>query len=186
MSSPQNAEMTMVKNLKEKYGKSLDEWINLVNKKGLNKHNEILKFLKTEHGFTHGYANLVSLKARQTDAGSSEEGDLIKDQYSGEKENLKPIYDELIKKINAFGSDVEISPKKAYVSIRRKKQFAIIQPSTKTRVDVGINLKDTEPTKRLEESGSFNMMVSHRVRIEDKSQVDNELVGWLKEAYKQS
>ncbi len=182
MSSPQDAAMTMVKNLKEKYGKSLEEWIKDVNKKGLSKHGDILKYLKSEHGFTHGYANLVSMKARQTDAGSAESDDLVADQYSGDKSNLKPIYDTLIKEIKKFGSDVELAPKKAYVSIRRKKQFAIIQPSTKTRVDVGINFKDVPPKGRLEKSGSFNVMVSHRVKVSDKKEVDKEFDLLVKES----
>ena len=173
----------MIDSLKEKTGKDLSAWIKVVNKSGLEKHGEIVKHLKTDHGFTHGYANLVAHKARQSDAGSSAEDDLITAQYSEPKENLRPIYDELIKEISKFGEDVELAPKKAYVSIRRKKQFAIIQPSTKTRVDVGINLKGTEPTGRLEASGSFNIMVSHRVKVEDKSHVNKELIGWLKKAY---
>ena len=186
MSSPQDAEMTMLKNLKEKFGKSLEEWIKDVNKNDLTKHGDILKYLKSEHGFTHGYANLVSMKARQTDAGSAESDDLVSEQYSGDKSNLKPIYDSLIKEIKKFGSDVELAPKKAYVSIRRKKQFAIIQPSTKTRVDVGINFKDVPPKGRLEKSGSFNVMVSHRIKVNDKKEVDKELVSWLKKAYQES
>jgi hypothetical protein len=76
-----------------------------------------------------------------------------------------------------------VSPKKAYVSIRRSKQFAIIQPSTATRLDVGINLKGTKPTGRLEASGSFNAMVTHRVRVATIDDVDKELLGWLKQAY---
>jgi hypothetical protein len=132
---------------------------------------------------THGYANLVAHKAKHSDAGSSVDDDLISAQYSGPKYILQPIYDSLIKEISKFGKDVELAPKKAYVSIRRKKQFAIIQPSTKTRVDVGINLKGTKPAGRLEASGSFNTMVSHRVKLENKSGINKELIGWLKTAY---
>ena len=186
MSSPESAEQTMIKNIKEKFGKPLDEWIRIVNKAGLEKHSEIVKFLKTEHGFTHGYANTVAHKAKQTDAGSAENNDLVTAQYGNDKSHLKPIYDELIKHINKFGKDVELAPKKAYVSIRRKKQFAIIQPSTKTRVDIGINIKGKEPEGRFEKSGSFNSMVSHRVKLADKKEIDKELIGWLKEAYEQA
>ena len=88
--------------------------------------------------------------------------------------------------VKKFGADVEISPKKAYVSLRRNKQFAIIQPSTATRLDVGINLKGVEPAGRLEPSGSFNAMVSHRVRVSKPDEVDKELLGWLKKAYAES
>ena len=82
-----------------------------------------------------------------------------------------------------LGKDVEVAPKKTYVSLRRSKQFAIVQPSTRTRVDLGLNLKGVEPTERLEASGSFNAMVSHRVRLEKKGDVDKALKGWLAEAY---
>lgn len=96
---------------------------------------------------------------------------------------MRPVYDALIKRITAFGDDVELAPKKAYVSLRRNKQFALIQPSTKDRVDVGINLKGTEPGERLEASGSFNAMVSHRVRLGSPKDVDKELIDWLRQAY---
>ena len=81
---------------------------------------------------------------------------------------------------------VEISPKKAYVSLRRNKQFAIVQPSTATRVDLGINLKNIEATGRLELSGSFNAMVSHRVRLSKPGDVDAQVLAWLKAAYEAS
>ena len=105
------------------------------------------------------------------------------EQYAGPKAALRPIYDLLVKKIEAFGADVELAPKKAYVSLRRSLQFGLIQPSTATRVDVGMNLKGVAPRGRLEPSGSFNSMCSHRVRLESVKQVDAELLGWLRQAY---
>ena len=72
----------------------------------------------------------------------------------------RPIYDALMTAVAKLGSDAEIAPKKAYVSLRRNKQFALIQPSTATRVDVGINLKGVKATARLEASGSFNRFSS--------------------------
>ena len=186
--SPDEMAASMIANMPEKTGKSLDAWLKIANKamkaNGLAKHGEIVKHLKAEHGLTHGYANLVAHKALASDAGSAAStDDLVEAQYAGPKAHLRPIYDALLKAVGKFGKDVEISPKKAYVSIRRSKQFAIVQPSTKDRVDVGINLKGREPAGRLEKSGSFNSMVSHRVRIENPKQVDKELIGWLKDAY---
>ncbi len=178
-----DAAQTMINNLEKNTGKSLNQWIDVVKETGLVKHGEIIKMLKTDHGFTHGFANLVAHKAKGSDAGSvSNLNDLIVGQYQG-KESLKPIYDTLIQAIGKFGDDIEIAPKKAYVSIKRKKQFAIIQPSTKTRIDVGIQLKEYDLTDRLIKSGSWNSMVSHRVKLADLSEVNEELIGWLKEAY---
>lgn len=183
MSSPEAALQTMVRNLEKQTGKSFEEWIKIVRASKLTKARQITDFLKAEHGLSFGYANTIALKALGSDAGSSTAEDLIEAQYAGAKAQLKPIYDALLAAVQKFGSDVEIAPKKAYVSLRRKKQFACFQPSTVTRMDVGINLKGTAPTARLELSGSFNAMVSHRVRITKEAEVDKELIGWLRKAY---
>ena len=184
--SPAEMAQTMFDNMPEKTGKTIDQWLKIVARTGLSKHGEIVKHLKSKHGVTHGYANTIAHTALRSGASDHEDADLIASQYSGAKESLRPIYDALVKAVAQFGDDVEISPKKAYVSLRRNKQFAIIQPSTKTRVDVGINLKGVEPTDRLEASGSFNAMVSHRVRVSDKDEVDSQLIAWLKTAYLKS
>lgn len=186
--SPDEMTASMIANMPEKTGKPLEAWLKIAKQamkaSGLSKHGEIVKHLKAEHELTHGYANLVAHKALGSDAGSAAStGDLVEAQYAGDKAGLRPIYDAILRAVTKFGGDVEVAPKKAYVSLRRGKQFAIVQPSTKARVDVGINLKGWDPTDRLEKSGSFNAMVSHRVRVEDAKQVDRELIGWLKEAY---
>ncbi len=175
---------TMVKNLEEKTGKSLAQWVKIAKAMGDVKHGQIVKELKEKHGLGHGYANLVAHSAAgAVGENAPADDDLVAAQYSGEKAGLRPIYDQLVKAVLAFGGDVEISPKKAYVSLRRSKQFGLIQPTTKTRIDVGINLKGVAPTGKLEASGSFNAMVSHRVRVESASDVTKELIGWLKKAY---
>jgi len=89
----------------------------------------------------------------------------------------------VIKAVGEFGDDLEIAPKKSYVSLRRKKQFALIQPSTKTRVDLGINLKGKAAEEKLEGSGSFIAMVSHRVRLSSAADVDAGVIAWLKQAF---
>ncbi len=185
--SPADAEASMIANLKENTGKTLEQWLKVVAGAKLAKHGEIVKFLKDEHAMGHGYAGLVAHKHLKSDAGSAaDSADLVGAQYAGDKAALRPIYDAILKAVTAFGKDVEVAPKNAYVSLRRSKQFAIVQPSTKTRVDVGINLKGVPAGPRLEASGSFNSMVSHRVRLENAAGVDKELIGWLKQAYQAS
>ena len=181
--SPEEMAATMIANLPEKTGKSLDEWIAIVRSSGLEKHGQMVKLLKSEHGMTHGFANLVAHKAREQS--EPQEVDLVAAQYE-KKPDLRPIYDELAKAVESFGGDVELAPKKSYVSLRRSKQFGLIQPSTKTRVDVGINLKGDDATDRLEIAGSSMGMVSHRVRVTSLEDVDEELIGWLREAYERA
>ncbi|MEO1652317.1 MAG: DUF4287 domain-containing protein, partial [Bacteroidota bacterium] len=153
---------TMIDNMPEKTGKPLEEWLKILSEQSFEKHSQAVKFLKESHGLTHGFANTIVHLSKPAD---DEPEDLVAKQYQG-KENLKPIYQALVEKINGFGNDVELAPKKAYVSVRRKKQFAIIQPSTKKRLDLGLNLKGVEAQGVLENSGSFNAMCSHRIRLE--------------------
>jgi len=185
--SPEEMAATMIANFKDKTGKTVEQWVAIAKKSGADKHGQIVKFLKADHGMTHGFANLVAHKTLKSDAGSAgDDADLIAAQYVGPKADLKPIYDALIKTVKALGKDVEIAPKKTYVSLRRNKQFALVQPSTKTRVDLGINLKSAPAAGRLEKSGSFNAMVSHRVRLEKPGDVDKDVKAWLKAAYSQA
>ncbi|HNP62833.1 MAG TPA: DUF4287 domain-containing protein [Woeseiaceae bacterium] len=181
--SPEQMANAMIANLKEKTGKTLEQWIAITRKSKLAKHGEIVKHLKADHGMTHGFANLVAHKTLKSDAGSADnDADLVAAQYAGDKAALKPIYDALIKAAKSCGT-IEVAPKKAYVSLRRSKQFAIIQPSTKTRVDLGLNMKGEAAKGRLEKSGSFNAMVSHRVRLETVADVDKDVKAWIRKAW---
>lgn len=172
---------TMINNMPEKTGKSLEEWFQLLSAKGFAKHGEAMKFLKGEHGVSHGFANtIIQLHKQQATAG--EEVDLVASQYAG-KEQLLPIYEALISVVTSFGDEVEIAPKKTSVSIRRAKQFALIKPATKTRIDLGLKMKGKETTDRLGPSGPFGTMCTHRVQLTEVAQVDGELTKWLQEAF---
>ncbi|CAA9317758.1 MAG: hypothetical protein AVDCRST_MAG68-2756 [uncultured Gemmatimonadetes bacterium] len=183
MSSLSDATRSMIRNLEEKTGKPLAEWVQVARQSGHAKHRAILDHLKSEHGLTHGYANLVAMTALEADTPAAPDADPVAAQYAGAKAGLRPVYDRIVDAVRQFGPDVEIAPKKAYVSLRRKKQFGIVQPSTATRLDVGLNLKDAPATGRLELSGSFSEMVSHRVRVSSAEEADGELIAWLRAAY---
>lgn len=176
------ATQTMIENLNKNTGKTLEQWIEIVNAQNLNRHGEIMKFLKGSQGLSHGFANLIALKAKGTDAGSAENpDDLITKQYRG-KEHLKPIYDKLISEILTFGNDIEIAPKNTYVSLRRKKQFALLNPATKTRFEIGINLKGQEAKGMLVEEKP-NSMCSHKINLAKIEEIDEEVFRWIKLAY---
>jgi predicted transport protein len=176
------AMQTMIDNMHEKTGKSLEEWKTILQQKSFKKPGEAVKFIQEEYGATYGYATtIVNL---YTDGNKSGD-ELIENQYKG-KENLIGIYDHLMSVIRGFGNDITISPKKDSVSIIRKRQFALIKPATKTRIDLGLKIKNKDPEGRLENSGPFGVMCSHRVRLEAIEDIDHDVLAWLREAYEQS
>jgi hypothetical protein len=138
-------------------------------------------------GLGHGDANTLVHLALASDGQSAAQAaglsveDVIAGIYSEKKAPLRPIHDRLMASISRFG-DFEVAPKKGYVSLRRKKQFAMIGPGSATRVDVGLNMKGVPPTDRLlaEKPGG---MCQYKVKVAGTNEVDAELVGWLRQAY---
>ena len=179
----EDAAQTMISNLEKNYGKTLDQWIQIVTKEGFDKHGEIMRFLKEDHGFTHGFANLVAHKALKSDAGSaSDTEELIFKQYQG-KEHFLPFYEKLKAIIVVFGNDIEFAPKNSYVSVRRKKQFALLIPATKNRYEIGINLKGHEPEGILEIDTKTNGMCSHKIHLSEITDINPEVIKWIKKSY---
>jgi hypothetical protein len=182
MNDPAKAIATQLKNLEARSGKTLAQLHALVDKSGLGKHGQVRDMLKKDLGLGHGDANLVAalyFKAQERPAAA--DADPLDAIYAGPKAALRPIHEKLVKAIGKFG-DFEVAPKKAYVSLRRKKQFAMIGPGTKTRVDVGLNMKGVPATDRLVALPAGGMC-QYRVAVTDPKQVDAELLGWIRQAW---
>lgn len=184
MADPTAALATFARNIEAQTGRSVAAWADLLRAGPLKKHGEMVAWLKAEHGLSHGHANRLALTALAPPTNA--EGDPVAHLFEGDKAALRPLYDVLIAAALACGPDVEIAPKKANVSLRRARQFALIQPTTKTRVDLGLNLKSRDPAGRLEASGSFNAMFTHRVKLGAVAEVDDEVRAWLREAYQEA
>lgn len=185
MSSLDKAVQTQIDNIQKKTGMSLSELSAFVKKSGLSKHGEIREMLKEKLGLGHGDANTLVHVVLKTDGTSAAEGksmDAVLDEiYTGAKAGFRPIHEKLMKEINKFG-EFEIVPKKGYVSLRRKKQFAMIGPKTNTRFEVGINAKGFKKNSRLLEQPAGSMC-NYVVNVSDAKEVDAELVAWLRSAY---
>jgi len=173
---------TMIDNMPEKTGKKLEEWLQILGKANIEKHSMAVRFLKTEYGVTHGFANTIVTLSKEAPHSSE---DLVSNQYSG-KELLKPIYEILLSAIKNLGDDIVITTKKGSVSFIRKKQFVLIKPATKTRIDLGLKLKGVEVQGRLEGSGPFGTMCTHRIQLKSITDVDEEVIKWLSKAYETS
>lgn len=172
----------MLENLKAKTGHTLEEWKELITNQGFSKHGEIVKYLKESYSVTHGYASEIALKVLGSDADSaSNADDFVVSQYKG-KEHLKAFYDKLLAEIRQFGGEFKIDPKKTYVSLKRKKQFIILNPASKTRFEIGFNLKGVEPKGRLEAEKPMSIC-SHKINLDDISEIDKEVIDWVKMAF---
>lgn len=185
MSSPDKARETQLRNIETKTGKTLAQLKKALAASGLEKHGELRTHAMREFGLGYGDANTLVHLALSSDGQSAAEGkstgEVLDAIYVDKKAALRPIHDKLMAAVGNFG-DFEIAPKKNYVSLRRKKQFATIGPATATRVEVGLNMKGVPATERLlaEKPGG---MCQYKVKLTDPRDVDAELLGWIRQAY---
>jgi hypothetical protein len=185
MSSLDQAVQTQLNNIQKKTGKSLEEMAVVVKNSGLSKHGEIREMLMRDQGLSYGDANALVHAVLQSDgtrqAENKSQAEVMDEIFSGAKAGLRPIHEAVMAEIVKFG-EFESVPKKGYVSLRRKKQFAMLGPVTNKRLELGLNIKDLPPSERLIEQPKGSMC-NYVVRLTDASQVNAELVTWAKFAY---
>ena len=176
-----------LENITTKTGKTPEEFVALAQAEGLLepgvKAGQILAWLKNEYGLGRGHAMaIVATINKQAGPPSSAEEKVAK-HFNAKKSSWRPVYEQLIDRVNEFGPDTDVVAGASYLSLRKAgKKFAMIQV-TADRLDIGIKLKDTPPDLRLERAGSWNAMVTHRVRIHTPEEINPELFGWLERAY---
>ena len=159
------------RNIEASTGRSFDAWVGLARASGLEKHGELMAWLKTEHGLSHGNANLVALSARRGSDADRRRAGRFTD--AGPKAAVRPLHDAVIAVAKGFGSDIELAPKQAYVSLRRSKQFATVGPASGGRLEVGLNLKAVKPLGGLADARNSGAMRTHRGQF-----VVGRRVGW--------
>lgn len=183
--SVQKGYETQLANIEQRTGKSLDELKALLAVSGHATHGALRDFLKTNLGMGHGDANAMVhhyLGGWSAPTVAPEASDDVLDGiYTGAKAGLRPIHEALMALVVPLG-EFDIAPKKGYVSLRRKRQFAMIGPGTNSRVDVGINLKGVDGNERVVAQPPGGMC-SHQIRLTSADQVDTELEEWLRRAY---
>ena len=173
-----------LENIKAKTGKTPADFRALAKEKGLTKAGEIVAWLKQDFGLGYGHAGAIWQVIGHADDVKASPDDRLAKLFAGKKAVWRKPYDALATKIAKFGPDVEMSPNMTYINVVRKgKKFAILQPSTAERFDIGLKLKGVKPAERFEAAGSWNAMVTHRVRISYPKQIDKEVLAWLRQAY---
>jgi hypothetical protein len=176
-------------NMLEKTGKSFEAWVKIAQASGSKNAKECYAWLKKEHGVPHLSAEIIADKASGAcllEAYDDPEA-LVEAMYSGPKASLRPIHEELVELARKLGKDVIVTPCKTYVSLRRKKQFAIVKPTTRTRVDLCVTLSGVKPQGRLEAMRqAADARISHVIKIESPKEIDADVKRWLREAYAQN
>lgn len=136
MATLEDAVQTQARNIEGATGRPVEAWAALAKANGKERHGDILAWLKSEHGFTHGNANLVALTAKRG-AVSGGGDELVDAMYAGPKAVLRPFHDRVVALAQGFGSDIELAPKQAYVALRRSKHFATVGPASGGRLEIG-------------------------------------------------
>jgi hypothetical protein len=182
---PEEMHAAIIGNVQEKTGRSLEEWLALINAYGAAPRPERMEWLKTEHGLGHVTASRLLIEADKPAGYLPPSPEALLDaQFAGDKAALRPIYERLTATVCDVAPEASIEPRSSMVSLVRGKQFGIIQATTKTRLDLGLRLKGVEPTERLQKAGSFGSdVITHKVGLSFPSDVDDEVTGWIKEAY---
>lgn len=187
MTDVDKAVATQLANIEKRTGKSLEQLAGMIQASGLEKHGELVAMLKNSLGMGHGDANTLVHHVRKSDGerAAAAQGlsadDIVDTLYTGPKAALRPIHDRLMEEIRAFGP-FEEAPKKTYISLRRKKQFAMIGPATNTKVEVGLNAKGLNATERLQALPA-GQMCNYKLRLSNVDEVNDELIGWIRTAY---
>ena len=187
MNSVDKAIETQLNNIQTRTGKTRDELFAHIRESGLTRHGEIRELLQRDLGLGYGDANaLANAFLKPAGQGVAQAGEATTDDstdtlYAGAKAELRPIHEQIMAGIATLGP-FEIAPKKGYVSLRRKKQFAMIGPATKMRVEVGLNMKGAQATARLIELPAGGMC-QYKVYLAEVKEVDAELMDWIKQAY---
>ncbi|MBV8810523.1 MAG: DUF4287 domain-containing protein [Acidobacteriaceae bacterium] len=178
-------EAKAISGLKEKTGRTLEEWIALTEKFGPNTEKERAAWLKQEHGLGTNYAKWIAYRAEGKSFGDQSPSEYVEAMYSGSKAGLRPIHDRLVELAVSLGKDVTLTPCSTIVPIRRRHVIAQIKPATNTRIDFGLALRDTKPTGRLIDTGGFAKKdrITHRIPITSVSEIDGEVKNWLRKAY---
>jgi hypothetical protein len=185
MASLEQAVATQLKNIEAKTGRSLAALYEMLSASGLEKVSEQRKHLMDTLGLGYGDANTVALMARKAAevpaASTNASDDPLDAIYAGPKAALRPLHDALMARIKTFGA-FEAAPKKSYISLRRKKQFAMLGPATKTAIEIGLNCKALPPHGRLKVMPPATMCQA-TARIEGSAEIDAELLRWVRQAF---
>ena len=174
----------IVRNLGEKTGRTLEEWVDVLRADGPEgPRKDRVAWLKREHGLGHVQGGTVVDACDRPEAFAGVAPDLVVDSLLAGKDVVRPLYEHVRAQIELLGDDVTLEPRQTYTAFSRGRQFALIHPLS-NRLELGLVVPDAAATTRFREAGSFGSgRATHRVSIVSEADVDGELLFWLRAAY---
>jgi hypothetical protein len=173
-----------VRILEQRTGEGVHEWLQRIDEAHLSDQRSLRAWL-AKRGVT-GYAQALLVMERfgYPDFFRATADELINGQYA-DRMKLKRIYTAVIKAATRIGN-VTLQARKTYVSLlTARRTFARVQPSTKTRVDLGLRLDGQAPGGRLRPSRIDDTM-RLRISLTSPKDVDDEVLSWLHRAYNEN
>lgn len=178
-------EKEFLESFEEQHG-ALDRWIKMIRDKRLTKRNDVISYLKADHGFGHMNASLLAgiiMNGGQPVYADAE--GLLTDQFIN-KEHLKPLYQSLVDLVLDHIPDTNIIVKKTYISLNSKREYAAIAIKSKeVRMAMDLEGEPTDPFTKMTGIGCMPRM-SHMTKLMDTSQLGSDLVKNLRIAYERN
>ena len=180
MADVEKARATQLSNIEIKTGQKLSTLCEQIGASGKLSHGEVRSWVMEKFGLGYGDANALA-HAAKVETSPAPGDDPLAGIYAGKKEHLRIIHDSLIAAVGSWG-EFEQSPKKAYVALRRKKQFAMLGPKNASASELGINLKDEISSSRViaQKPGG---MCQYAVVLTTADDIDTEVLGVLRQAF---
>ena len=188
MKSPEDMLGAVSRSMKERTGKSLEEWVAIVQASGIDPLDQksVRNWLRSEHGVKQNSQwAIADSAARAAGWEAPTVAEYIDKQYSGPKEGLRPIFDKIAEAALGLGDDVSMEGRGGYTPFVRKRQFAAVAAQSRSHVDLGLRYVTPPGSSRLVPAKAPGQS-THKVRLTGTDEVDDEVLGLLAAAYDQN
>jgi predicted transport protein len=185
--SPTNMMTSVSDSMKERTGKSLGEWVAAVQSSGTDPLDQkaVRNWLKEQGVLQNSQWAIADATARAAGWERPSVEGYIDSQYSGDKAALRPIFDYLREIIEGLGEDVSVEGRGGYTPFVRKRQFAAVQASSKTRLDLGLRFRQA-PDSALLSTSSLPGQSTHKIGLTSSEEITDEVIELIRLAYEQN
>jgi hypothetical protein len=179
-------EAAFLRDMKQKTGKTAEEWMALIKKSAPATEKERRTWLKDKHSLGMNYAGFIAELAEHGGKPAPYTPDAyVESIFSGPNAAFRPLYEEILSFAFTLGKDVKVCPCETIVPFYRKHVFAQVKVPNRSRLDLGFALGDLKPTGKLIDTGGFAKKdrITHRIELAAPADFNAEAKKWMTRAY---